>query len=154
MDIDEVHFGHIKLAVDDIDRCAAFYRETCGLVELGRADAIMNGRAGTEVMFAPTAEGGPMLILVKFHDMSGPRGADVLLGFRTADLEAFCARADAAGGRVTQGIRSIPEHGVEVAFVADVEGNVLEVLQRLPASPADGNRRAASRSSRGTLEER
>ncbi|MGW0664210.1 VOC family protein [Streptodolium elevatio] len=154
MDIDEVHFGHIKLAVDDIDRCAAFYREVCGLVELGRADATMNGRAGTEVMFAPTAEGGPMLILVKFHDVSAPRSTDVLLGFRTTDLVAFCARVDAAGGRVTQDIRSIPEHGVEVAFAADVEGNVLEVLQLLPASPADGNHRTSSASSRGTLEER
>lgn len=151
MDNDEVHFGHIKLAVDDIDRCAAFYREVCGLVELGRAEAIMDGRAGTEVMFAPTAEGGPMLILVKFHDMSALRGAGVLLGFRTADLEAFCARAQAAGGRVTQGITSVPEHGVEVAFVADVEGNVLEVLQLVPAS-ADGNRRTSPASSRGTLE--
>lgn len=151
MDIDEVHFGHIKLAVDDIDRCAVFYREVCGLVELGRADAIMNGRAGTEVMFAPTCEGGPMLILVKFHDSSPSRGADVLLGFRTADLEAFCARVQAAGGRVTQEIRSVPEHGVEVAFVADVEGNVLEVLQLVPGG-GDGSRRASSASSREAVD--
>lgn len=152
MDIDEVHFGHIKLAVDDLDRCAAFYRDVCGLVEYGRADATMNGRLGTEVMFAPTADGGPMLVLVKFHGAPAPRGGDTLLGFRTADLEAFCARVVAAGGRLTQPVTPIPEHGVKAAFVTDVEGNVLEVLQLLPPSQGDGNRGTSQSSSRETVE--
>jgi lactoylglutathione lyase len=123
-------FGHVKVVVDDLDRCAAFYRDVCGLVEYGRADATMNGRAGTEVMFAPS-DGGAMFVLVKFHGAPAPQSTDVLLGFRTDDLERFCERLAAAGGRVTQEITTVAEHGVKVAFVADVEGNVLEVLQLL-----------------------
>jgi predicted enzyme related to lactoylglutathione lyase len=128
---DKAHFGHLKLVVDDLERCASFYIDVCGLVEVGRASADMNGRPGTEIMFGPTAEGGAMFVLLKFHDVSGPQTNEVLLGFMTPDLDAFCARVTAAGGRVTQPVTSVPEHGVKVAFVADVEDNVLEVLQLL-----------------------
>jgi predicted enzyme related to lactoylglutathione lyase len=128
---DKAHFSHLKLAVDDLERCASFYAEVCGLTEYGRASATMNGRAATEVMFAPSGEGGAMFVLVKFHDAKDQRGNETLLGFQTSDLEAFCDRVTSAGGRVTQPITSVPEHGVKAAFVADVEGNVLEVLQLL-----------------------
>jgi lactoylglutathione lyase len=131
MDNRKALFGHVKVVVDDLDRCAAFYSEVCGLVEYGRADATMNGRSGTEVMFAPTSEGGAMFVLVKFHGAPAPQSTDVLLGFRTDDLEAFCDRLVAAGGRLTQEITTVAEHGVKVAFASDVEGNVLEVLQLL-----------------------
>lgn len=131
MDNGKAHFGHVKVVVDDLDRCAAFYGDVCGLVEYGRADATMNGMVGTEVMFAPTSEGGAMFVLVKFHGAPAPQSTDVLLGFRTDDLEAFCGRLVAAGGRVTQDIVTVAEHGVKVAFAADVEGNLLEVLQLL-----------------------
>jgi predicted enzyme related to lactoylglutathione lyase len=131
MDNGKALFGHVKVVVDDLDRCTAFYRDVCGLEEFGRADATMNGQAGTEVMFKPTSEGGAMFVLVKFHGTPRRESTDVLLGFRTDDLEAFCNRLLAAGGRVTQEITTVAEHGVKVAFAADVEGNVLEVLQLL-----------------------
>jgi predicted enzyme related to lactoylglutathione lyase len=35
----------------------------------------------------------------------------------------------AAGGRVTDPIRAMPEHRVRVAFVRDVEGHLIEVVQ-------------------------
>ena len=125
------HFGHTKLVVDDLERTAAFYSEVCGLVERGRADATMQGKAGSEIMFAPTAEGGAMFALVKFFDSPKPPSNDVLLGFMTADLEDFCARVESAGGQVTHAIETVAEHGVKVAYVTDVEGNALEVLQLL-----------------------
>lgn len=127
----KAHFGHIKITVDDLERCAGFYTEVCGLVEFGRSQATMNGRDATEIMFAPTGDGGPMLVLVKWHEVPAAPNNDVLLGFTTPDLEAFCARVTAAGGRVTQEITSVPEHGVKAAFVTDIEGNVLEALQLL-----------------------
>lgn len=131
MESDKAYFSHTKLVVDDLERCADFYREVCGMVELGRAEATMNGRSGSEIMFAPADDGGPMFVLVKFHGAPAPQSADVLLGFMTSDLEAFCARVAAAGGQVAQGITEIPEHGARAAFATDVEGNVLEVLQLL-----------------------
>src|SRR6478735_10819480 len=74
------HFSHTKLVVEDLERSASFYGAALGLQEFGRADAEMNGRPGTEVMFAPTGEGGPMFVLVKFHDEARPSHSDVLLG--------------------------------------------------------------------------
>jgi predicted enzyme related to lactoylglutathione lyase len=131
MDNGKALFGHVKVVVDDLERCAAFYRDVCGLAEFGRADAVMNGRRGNEVMFAPTSEGGAMFVLVKFHDAPPPQRNQMLLGFRTDDLEAFLDRLLAAGGQLTQDITTVAEHGVKAAFATDVEGNVLEVLQLL-----------------------
>ena len=128
------HFSHTKLVVEDLERSASFYGAALGLQEFGRADAEMNGRPGTEVMFAPTGDGGPMFVLVKFHDEARPSHSDVLLGFRTSDLEALCADIESAGGRITEPILLVAEHGVKVAFATDVEGNVLELLQLLEES--------------------
>lgn len=131
MDFGTAHFGHVKLVVDDLDASAAFYRDVLGLTETGRVDASMDGKMGTEVMFAPTSEGGAMLALVHFHDTAAPAPSGVLVGFMSNDLESLCGQIAAAGGSVTQPIRSIPEHGVKAAFATDPEGNVLELLELL-----------------------
>ena len=53
----------------------------------------------------------------------------MILGFTTSDIEAFVLRVKAAGGRVTDPIRAMPEHRLRVAFVQDVEGHRIEVVQ-------------------------
>lgn len=125
------HFGFTKLLVDDIERAADFYKEVCGLSETARVDAIINGRPISEILFAPTGQGAATFVLLKFLDAPKPTNDEVILGFITDDIEAFCARADAAGGRITQPIADNPEHGVKVAFVTDVEGHLIEVVELL-----------------------
>ncbi len=128
------HFGFTKLLVQDLDKCAAFYSEVCGLTETYRVESEIAGRAISEIMYAPTAEGGASFVLLKFLDAKGPYSEEVIIGMQTDDLEAFVQRAEAAGGRVVDPIRSMPEHGVKVAFVADVEGHLLEVVELLPGA--------------------
>lgn len=125
------HFGFSKLVVGDLERSAAFYREVCGLVESGRYDAEIGGRAIREILFRPTDKGGGTLVLLAYLDDPKPGAGEAILGFSTPDLDAFTRRASAAGGSVFQAARTIDELKLRVAFVRDPEGHLLEVVQPL-----------------------
>lgn len=125
------HFSFTKLVVGDLEKCATFYKAVCGLQELARVDARIAGRDIREIMFNPTGEGAATFVLLSFVDTPRPAGDEVILGFITQDLEAFVARARAAGGSVYQEITTEADHGVRVAFVRDVEGHLMEVVQLL-----------------------
>jgi predicted enzyme related to lactoylglutathione lyase len=53
----------------------------------------------------------------------------MIVGMQTADLAAFLERAQKAGGKVEQAPRIIEDYKVKVAFVRDVEGHLIEVVQ-------------------------
>lgn len=124
-------FGFTKLVVADLERSATFYKAVCGVEESGRVDAEIAGRKISEIMLHPTTPGGATLVLLRFHDLPRPAADELILGFMTLDLEAFVMRARDAGGSVYEEIKSMPEHGVRVAFVKDVEGHLIEVVQLL-----------------------
>lgn len=125
------HFGFTKLLVHDLEATATFYKTVCGLVETGRVDATIGGRAISEILFAPTSDAGATLVLLKFMDAPAPVSNEVILGFITDDVDAFFTRAVAAGGRIVEAPSAQPEHGVKVGFVTDVEDHLLEVVQLL-----------------------
>lgn len=125
----DAQFSFSKLLVADLEKCAAFYKAVCGLVELQRVEATINGRPIREINFHPTYPGGGALTLLQFLDTEKPRREELILGFTTDDIEAFVERVRAAGGRVTDPIRAMPEHHLRVAFVEDVEGHLIEVVQ-------------------------
>jgi predicted enzyme related to lactoylglutathione lyase len=126
-----IPLGFTKLVVDDLDKTAAFYEAVCGLVEENRAKDEISGRAIEELYFKSDPPGTGTFTLTRFLD--GPKRSTpgVILGFVTEDIDAFVDRAQAAGGRVAEATQSRPEHGVKVAFVDDVEGNLLEVVELL-----------------------
>jgi lactoylglutathione lyase len=127
----DANFSFTKLLVDDLDKTAAFYKSVCGLVEQMRFDASINGRPISEITFLPTYPGGGSLTLLKFIDAPKPTNDELILGFTTDDLDAFVERVKAAGGRVTDPIRTMTEVNLRVAFVEDVEGHLIEVVQLL-----------------------
>jgi predicted enzyme related to lactoylglutathione lyase len=120
-----------KLVVADLERSLAFCKAVAGMEEVARVDAEIAGRKISEIMLKATSEGGAQLVLLRFDDRPRPAADEVILGFITTDLEAFVARTRAAGGAVAEEIKSMPEHGVRVAFVTDVEGHLIEVVQLL-----------------------
>ena len=130
-DAPRAHFGFSKLVVGDLERSAAFYREVCGLVESARFDAEIGGRAIREILFRPTDKGGGTLVLLTYLDDPKPGAGEAILGFSTPDVDAFVARALAAGGSVFQAAKAIDELKVRVALVRDAEGHLLEVVQPL-----------------------
>ena len=125
----DTDFMFTKLIVDDIEKAAAFYVAVCGLVEMHRIEATIIGRAVTEIIYQPTYQGGPMFILAKFHGAPKPNNDELILGFATADLEAFLERVTRAGGRVVEPIQD-PGHGMRHAFIEDVEGHVVQISER------------------------
>jgi lactoylglutathione lyase len=125
------HFSFTKLLVSDLDKSAAFYKSVCGLVETARVSDAIAGRQIDEILFNATGEGGATFVLLKFVGAPKPANNEVIVGFVTPDLEAFVQRACAAGGALAEGIRAVPAHGIKVAFVTDVEGHMIEVVQML-----------------------
>ncbi len=126
-----VHFGFTKLVVGDLEKSAAFYRAVCGMTETGRVDAAIAGRKISEVLFAPTAAGAATLVLLAYHDAPNAASGEVILGVVVGDADAFVSRALAAGGRLVEAIHAMPELGIRVGFVADVEGHLIEVVQQV-----------------------
>lgn len=126
-----VPLGFTKLIVDDMDRMSQFYSALCGLEEEGRAEDRIAGRPICEVYFRSDPPGTGTFTLTKFLD--APRRAvdAVILGFVADDIDQFVKAAVTAGGAVVESVQSRPEHGVKVAFVKDVEGNLIEVVELL-----------------------
>lgn len=126
----DTDFMFTKLQVKDLDRAVAFYSSVIGLVEMNRVEAEIAGRKVSEVVFMPTYEGGPMFILAQFNDTQAPSVNELILGFATKDIAGFVARAEAAGGRLVEAAREVPGMGgMQVAFVADPEGHLLQLSQ-------------------------
>ena len=125
----DAQFSFSKLIVHDLERTAAFYKAVFGLVEWQRVESATNGRSIVEISFLPTYPGGGSLTLIKFLDTPRPCHGEMIVGFTTNDIQALIERVNAAGGHVTEPIRSMPEHHLRVAFIADVEGHVIEVVQ-------------------------
>lgn len=122
-------FTFTKLLVNDLEKSAAFFRSVCGLVEQQRVDSAIAGRIIHEIVLGAADASGVPLVLVKFLDGVRPANDGVILGFVTDDLEAFLARTVTAGGAVHDAGRSATEHGYKVAFVTDVEGHLIEVVE-------------------------
>ncbi|WP_380879287.1 hypothetical protein ACFB49_21410 [Sphingomonas sp. DBB INV C78] len=133
MDVQAVHFGFTKLLVDDLEGVATFYKSVCELTELYRVEADLAGRPISEILFNVTGAGAATFALLKFIGAPKPTNDEVILGFVTTDVVAFVERALAAGGTLVREVHAQPEHGVKVAFVTDVEGHLIEVVELLPA---------------------
>jgi len=126
----DTDFMFTKLQVKDLEKAATFYSSVLGLVEMHRVEAEITGRPVSEVIFMPTYEGGPMFILARFQDIQVPAANELILGFATKDIAGLILRAEQAGGKVLEAAREVPGMGgMQVAFIADPEGHVLQLSQ-------------------------
>lgn len=122
----DVDFMFTKLIVNDLDRAVEFYSGVFGLVEMHRLEAEITGRKVSEVVFMPTAEGGPMFVLARFHDRAGPATDETILGFAAQDLDALLERANTFGGVVAS---QTSGGGFRHAFLLDPEGHLIQISQ-------------------------
>jgi len=133
---------HAGLAVADLAAAAAWFRDVFGLVsELTlRVDAI---DLDIEMLIHP--EHGYRLELLhrpgtadrEHGKPATPAEAALLAGyghvaFDVTDLDAAYQRATGKGARPVMPPCPSPEPGVRMAFVADPEGNLIELLHRPP----------------------
>jgi predicted enzyme related to lactoylglutathione lyase len=125
------HFGCTKLIVADLEKACTFYKLVFGLTEHNRVNATIEGRPISEIMFNATAPGGATFVLLAYTDTPRPAQSEAITLFITPDLSDLLQKVRAAGGRVVDDIRDMPEHGVKVAFARDIEGHLIEVVQLL-----------------------
>jgi multimeric flavodoxin WrbA len=96
-------------------------------------------------MLVHPEHGGRLELLHRPGSAAGLRAADPAqaalaegcghLAFDVADLDATFARVVELGARAVVTPRQSPEPGVRMAFVADPEGKLVELLSRTPAVP-------------------
>ena len=127
---------HVAVRVADLDRAIAWYRalgfdvEHRGRVPEGTPIAMLRsaGGAGVELFELPAREdphwNGPIHALEE---------GVVHFGLRVPDVDAALAAAVAAGGRAVWLPRDAPVSGVRIAFVADLDGNLVELISTPPA---------------------
>lgn len=127
------HFGFTKLVVHDLDKMAAFY---CGVYGLHAVDRVrgasIGGEAIDEIMMSadPGARFGS-LVLLKYLERGPSPSGELILGFTTDDLPGLLERVRANGGTVTAPIVEMAELRLRVAFAADPEGHLAELVQML-----------------------
>jgi lactoylglutathione lyase len=126
-----VALGFTKLVVDDVDKVSSFYAAVCGLIEEGRGEDKIADRPIREVYFKSDPPGTGTFTLTKFLDAPKRSNQDLILGFITADIIRFVERALGAGAEMVEAPHTRSEFGVKVAFLKDVEGNLMEVVELL-----------------------
>lgn len=120
-----------KLVVRDLEAMAGFYRAVCGYGEGQRIEDAIAGRPIAEIVFS-RPEGGAELVLLTFTEEPPPSPSGVMIAYDTPDLDAFQARVLSAGGFVLEAIKPLEFNGnrMRMGIFADIEGYVLEVLER------------------------
>lgn len=150
-------FFHGGIAVSDMDRSLAFYRDALGLevhfdVTLGAVDYV-RAVLGVEMRDArlvylrvPGAD-GVFVELIEYHGTDGrptlPRAWDPGTGhlcFHVSDAAALHARVLKLGFRSrSSGVATIPvgpNRGGRAAYLLDPDGYHVELFQRPPATPS------------------
>jgi len=130
----------LTLAVDDLERALAFYREGLGLSSPGVVGTDYQGSqddaAGAVVMFQ--LEGGPILALFPRGELA--KDANVAVGAPKAgefsigqivenknDVDRVLEQAEAAGGTVTDPPHDRP-WGVYSGYFRDPDGHLWEII--------------------------
>ncbi len=129
----QAQFGFTKIIVSDVDRLLAFYRDVFGLAQVSRIkqgegdfelDEIIMATAGSSQLI-------PSLVIQRYPNRPVPAPGEATLGFIVNDLERTLAAATAAGATIERPAWTASEHGVRVAFLKDIDGHLVEVVQTL-----------------------
>ena len=131
---DRPTLDHIAITVQDMDRAVGFYRDVLGFEVLGQLVlnegafklVYLQAGAGRIELFAFTEEGRGL-------DPS-PRNEDLgfkHVAFQVDDVDAVARRLQQHGVAFTVAPTDAPG-GVRLAFFHDPDGNLLEIVDRLP----------------------
>jgi lactoylglutathione lyase len=136
----EPRLDHAGLSVADLETAAGWY---CAAFGYRRELDLRVDQADIDiVMLIHEAHGDRLELLHRTGSTPGPRAADPAeallwqgfghVAFDVADLDATFERVVGLGARPVLTPQPSPEAGVRMAFVADPEGNLVELLSRRP----------------------
>ena len=113
--------GQIAITVGDVEKALAFYRDALGLAFLfSPAPTLAFLQAGTVRLMLSTPQG------------AGAVGANSVLYFKVADIEAVFAAIVARGAtqeRAPQLAARMPDHELWIGFVRDPDGNLVGLME-------------------------
>jgi lactoylglutathione lyase len=127
----DVSLNSVRVVAKDAEALGKFYATAFGMHETNRLPT----QSGPELFmnFGATAEAAranesPAIVIMQ--TAQGPAGDPVMHVILTvSDAAATAAAAKAAGGKVTREPAQFGTSGIVIAFVADPEGNVIELIQ-------------------------
>jgi lactoylglutathione lyase len=132
-----MYFDHVGLSVADLDAQAAWYCAAFDLTESTPFEVAALGLRGTFVIGEP---GLAIELLERTGSVPGIQASDqaealLTRGYghiclRVEDVDKLHARLLAAGALERMAPQASPEPGVRMSFVADPEGNLIELLDR------------------------
>jgi catechol 2,3-dioxygenase-like lactoylglutathione lyase family enzyme len=133
----ETRFDHVGLSVADLDGAVAFYSAAFGFASQGFAFQLPGGIGG---MMLDHPSGIRLELFQHPNAAPGIQGAVPLEAIATRGYGHFALTAADIGpvyeGAVAAGARGVmdpapsPEPGVRFAFLADPEGNLVELVER------------------------
>lgn len=130
-------FDHVGLSVADIDAMSGWYADALDLTPVTPFELAGLGLRG---VFLVHETGWAIELLHREGNHAGLSAPDaptaaLTRGFghlcvRVEDVDEVYARLVGAGAEDRMSPRAAPEPGVRMAFVADPEGNLIEVIDR------------------------
>ncbi|WP_182481503.1 VOC family protein [Nocardioides immobilis] len=128
---------HVGLSVADLDTSLAWYSKVFSLTEavpfaiphLAIRGAFLIDGAGGAIEVVERAGSLAVLEAVDPPEALMTRGYGHVC-FRVDDVDTAHARAVASGASEKMAPQDSPEQGVRMSFVADLEGNLVELLDR------------------------
>jgi catechol 2,3-dioxygenase-like lactoylglutathione lyase family enzyme len=126
---------HVGLSVADLDQAKKWYAEVLGMTEgfafelppFGVRGCFMEGHGTRVELFERAGSGGgiggqepPQALLTRGYGH---------IAFATQDLDATFGELVARGASPVWDPRPSPEPGVRMAFIADLDGNLVEFLE-------------------------
>lgn len=124
-------FAFTKIIVADLDASEQFYSQTLGLsrvtyIEFGEGV----GHLQEVVLAMPNGSAdAAQLNLIHFPNKPMPAPGATVIGFMVADVDATVAAMTGAGGSVTVPALEMAEHRLKLAYVTDIDGHIIEILQ-------------------------
>ena len=130
-----LHHHHVGLSVSDLDSAKRWYADVLGMTQgfafelahFGVRGCFMEGHGTRVELFERAGSGGgiggqepPRALLTRGYGH---------VAFATPDLDATFAELVARGAIPVWDPRPSPEPGVRMAFVADLDGNLVEFIE-------------------------
>ena len=117
----------VKLVVDDLEAIARFYEQVFGMTTTGRFHA-ESERGPIDEIVLDSGEGA-RLIIVKWLERPAPPAGELMLGFRSTEIDQMFIDAAEAGANIVRAPSPSEEAGgVIVGLLADPEGHMSEVI--------------------------